>query len=385
MGARFFVAAALAVSVVVLFTSGVLAQDDSPEAGPLRPDLPLEREATETPLDDEDDHDGDGSDTGGTQPKPTDPPTEQRPTDPSAEFFDEVIEAAEVIFVIDRTGSMRWPSKLSIVGEDGEPVNNARKYHVARIELIKAIGELAENMKFAIVCFSTGGCTSSSLDSHWSYGGGGHIQGTWSAWPPAGGMPAPLGYHRTDRSNLPVWPSSKTLIEATEVNKKAAVAWTTQRLSDWEVTGGTCTYDGMSAALKMVTPPPPGKGPHGEARKSATAVYLLTDGAPTHILTVAYGLCRVYGSYDAGEVANDSTYSDDCMGLTKSKVLAENIHNARIYTLGMGMNMAAPNGYVWNQAKNGWDCFPTEFNDKCRRFLTELAEATGGHYREISR
>ena len=185
-------------------------------------------------------------------------------------------------------------------------------------------------------------------------------------------------------SNLPVWPTTKTLVEATDANKNSAIAWATARLSDFEVTGGTCTYDGMSVALKMVTPPPPGKGPGGEPKKSATGIYLLTDGAPTHILTVAYGLCRVYGSYDAGQVANDSTYSDTCMGLTKSKILAENIHRARIYTLGMGMNMAAPNGHVWNQAKKAWDIYPTEFNDKCRKFLTELAEATGGHYREVS-
>ena len=98
----------------------------------------------------------------------------------------------------------------------------------------------------------------------------------------------------------------------------------------------------------------------------------------------SFGLCRVWGSYDAGQVATDATYSADCMALSKSKILAENSHNARIYTLGMGMNMAAPNGYVWNEGKKNWDFYPTEFNDRCRKFLTELAEATGGHYREVS-
>jgi hypothetical protein len=50
----------------------------------------------------------------------------------------------------------------------------------------------------------------------------------------------------------------------------------------------------------------------------------------------------------------------------------------------MGMNMACPNAKVWNPTKMGWDMYPTEFNDKCRKFLTDLAEATGGHYREVS-
>jgi hypothetical protein len=375
MGARFIVGAALACAAVLLFLNEAVSQDKGPDADPLKPDLPLERHVSEAPPDDDK-----GTGTDNPDPEPIEDPL----PDPTFDFFDEEIEAAEVIFVIDRTGSMRWPSRLSIVGEDGKPVNNARKYDVVRIELVKAISELAENIKFAVVCFSTGGCTSSSLDPNWSYGGGGHMQGTWSAWPPASGTPAPLGYHRTDRSNTPVWPPARALVPANSKNKASATAWAQQRLSDSEVTGGTCTYDGMSVALKMVSPAPPGKGPGGEPKSSATAIYLLTDGAPTHIQTVAYGLCRVWGSYDAGQIARDATYSADCMALTKSNVLAENAYKARIYTLGMGMNMAAPNGYVWNQGKKDWDFYPTEFNDKCRKFLTELAEATGGHYREVS-
>jgi hypothetical protein len=130
----------------------------------------------------------------------------------------------------------------------------------------------------------------------------------------------------------------------------------------------------MSVGLKMVSPPE--SGGSGE-EKSVTAVYLLTDGAPTHIDST-----RLY--YPSGYSMNDGTWEQQCMDLTKAKVLAENIYNATIYTLGMGMNMAAPNCYVWNPGKNGWDFYPTQFNDLCRKFLSELAEATGGHYREVS-
>jgi hypothetical protein len=381
---RLFVTAALTAAVVIVLLGYVSAQDSSETTKGLKPDLPLEKPIPESAEDPPEEQEPPETPPGEEEPPGEPPAEEEPPANPPPEFFEEPIEVAEVIFVIDRTGSMRWPSKMSVVDESGNPINNARKYDVARIELIKAINSLAENMKFALVGFSTGGRTSSSTDSNWSSGGGGHIQGTWRNWPPANGMPAPLGRHRNDRSNLPIWPSTKSLVPATADNKAQAVSWAQQRLSNAEVTGGTCTYDGMSVALKMVTPPPPGTGPGGEPKKSATGIYLLTDGAPTHILTVAYGLCRVWGSYDAGQIARDATYGQDCMNLTKSKVLAENVYNARIYTLGMGMNMAAPNGYVWNPTKSDWDYYATEFNDKCRKFLTDLAEATGGHYREVS-
>jgi hypothetical protein len=383
----FLVTAALAAALLVVSAGPVAAQDNGDPAAGLKPDLPLEKPMPETADDPEEDDDGDESgEVPGEGPPQEKPPEEDPPQNPPPEFFDEPIEEAEVIFVIDRTGSMRWPSKMSVVDESGNPVNNAKKYEVARIELIKAISNLSENIKFAMVGFSTRGCSSSSRDTNWASGGGGQIGGRWRSWPPKYGEPSPLGYHMKHGSNIPVWPSSKELVTANADNKASATSWAQQRLSGshTEVSGGTCTHDGMSAALKMVSAAPPGKGPGGEPKKSATAIYLLTDGAPTHIEGVAYCLCRVYGSYDAGEVANDGTWTLTCMDLTKSKILAENVHHATIYTLGMGMNMAHPNAYVWNPGKMNWDVHPTAYNDHCRKFLTELAEATGGHYREVS-
>jgi hypothetical protein len=375
---------ALAAAISFMLFNQAWAQDSGESTTPLKPDLPLEKPVPEVP---EEEEPPPQDVPPQTVPEPTQqtPPEEEPPSNPPPEFFEEPIEVAEVIFVVDRTGSMRWPSNMSVVDEGGNPVNNATKYDVARIELIKAINTLAENTKFAIVGFSTMPYpTTLSFDTNWLDGGGGHVLGQWTAWPPAQGQPAPIGYHAIYGSSLPVWPASKTLVEASATNKANAITWAQARLSDAEVTGGTCTFDGMDIALKMVTPPPPGMGPGGEPKKSATGIYLLTDGAPTHIQGVAYGLCRVTGSYDAGQVQNDATFEQNCMALTKTKILAANVHNARIYTLGMGMNLACPNAHVWNPASSSFDFFPTQYNDKCRQFLTELAEATGGHYREVS-
>ena len=128
------VAAVLAVLIVLL---GYAGAQDKGETTPVKPDLPLEKplpEETEEP--EEEEAPGEGE----TPPnEEQEPPEEEGPENPPTEFFEEPIETAEVIFVIDRTGSMRWPSKMSVVDEGGNPVNNAAKYDVARIELVKAI------------------------------------------------------------------------------------------------------------------------------------------------------------------------------------------------------------------------------------------------------
>ena len=383
---RLFIAVAIVGALLVLLTGAATAQDKGTTT-PLKPDLPLEKplpEDTEEPKEDE--KPPDEEDT--APPEDEVPPEEEGPENPPVEFFEEPIEAAEVLFVIDRTGSMRWPSKMSVVDEGGNPVNNAAKVDVARIELIKAINNLEENIKFAMVCFSTAShYVSGSIDPNYSRGS----PGRWTSWPPAQGQPAPFGWHSQAASDLPVWPDSKTLVPATPDNKSSATAWAQQRLPSpgadpgcTQVRGGTCTHDGMATGLKMVSAPPPGVGPGGEKKKSATAVYLLTDGAPTHLGGAAYCLCQVITTYDSGNVRNAGTWEAQCMDLTKAKILAENIHNAVIYTLGMGMNMSCPNAHVWNPGTMSWDIYPTAYNDKCRKFLTEVAESTGGHYREVS-
>jgi hypothetical protein len=291
----------------------------------------------------------------------------------TGDLFGQPIQTDEIIFVIDRTGSMTKTATITIEDENGNPVVNPLKIEVARIGTVKSIMGLDEDAKFAIVGFSTGNTSGATIDTNW-VSDGTSIGGHWSAWPPAQGEPAPLGYHQTALDNTVVYPASKQMVRATDAEKTAAIAWCNQRFTSAESSGGTCTYDGMSEALKMVIPPPPGPG------TSDTCVYLLTDGSPSFINGLAYSLIRFTAPPD-GMI--DATWVQPCMDLTKSKILSENIRQARIFTAGLGMNDSCANAYVWNPAKNDWDFYPTEYNNRCRQFLSELAAATGGTYNEI--
>jgi len=356
---------ALLAALLIMFSYA--GAQDKGSTTPLKPDLPLEKPLPEDPEEPEEDEEA--PEEGELPPQQGEEPPEEEPQSPPPEFFEEPIETGEVIFVIDRTGSMSWPSKMSVTDENGNPVNNCSKIDVARIELIKTLKDLAENMKFAIVGYSAP-VQSMVVDSNWS-----DATIKWITFPPAQGEPAPVGRHCQAQNNLPVWPASKSLVKATPENKAAAIGWAQGWMTTMTVGGNTSIYDGMSVALKMVSPPAPGGG--GE-KKSPTAIYLLTDGAPNVIGVVVYGSVGISGW------GSDETWGLTCMGLTKTKILAENVHQATIYTLGIGMNMACPNARVWNQGTNSFDFYPTQYNDHCRKFLTELAEATGGHYREVS-
>jgi hypothetical protein len=364
----------VALAVAILLLIGPAAAQDKGSEAPLNPDLPLEKPVPEAPPDEPPPDEEPPPEQAPPEQAPPEeaPPEEKPPENPPPEFFDEPIETGEVIFVIDRTGSMSWPSKMSVTDENGNPINNCAKVDVARIELIKTINELGDNMKFALVGYSAP-VQSMVRDSNWS-----DATISWTTWPPAQGEPAPCGRHAIAQNMLPVWPSTKTLVKATPENKGSAISWAQSYLSISTVNGNTSIYDGMSVGLKMVSAAPPGAGPGGEPKKSATAIYLLTDGSPNVIGTTVYGCIGMSGW------GSDETWTVQCMALTKSKILAENVHRATIYTLGIGMNMACPNARVWSTTKKAFDLYPTEYNDKCRKFLTELAEATGGHYREVS-
>jgi hypothetical protein len=371
---RLFVICALAAAVLIILIGYTGAQDKS-NTTHLKPDLPLEKPVPESADDPPEEKEQQKEPPPEEEiPPPNEdppedpPPNEEPPENPPPEFFEEPIEAAEVIFVIDRTGSMSWAAKLSVVDDEtGRPLRDANKIDVARIELINTIKNLAETVKFAIVGYS---CTSQgkpTYDTNWN-----EALRKWDAWPPAQEEPAPWGKHVSlGKDELPVWPRSKVLVEATPENKASAITWAKTMLIRDKARGLTCIYSGMSVVLKMVSPP------KGKSKKSPTAVYLLTDGAPTHVDTA-----KMY--FPSSMCNNDATWEQQCMDLTRAKVLAENTRNATIYTLGMGMDMSCPEAHVWNPAKNDWDYYPTEFNDRCRKFLTDLAEATGGHYREVS-
>ena len=155
---------AVAAAFLVLWLGTAFAQE-VPAAG-VKPDLPLDQPAP--PADDNDDEDQPPED-----PPPDDPPPQddEDPENPPPEFFDEPVEASNVVFVVDRTGSMNWSSSLSIEDEEGNPINNAKKITVARMELIKAIQGLSEDIYFGIVGYSSKDPSTRSTDPNWNGGG----------------------------------------------------------------------------------------------------------------------------------------------------------------------------------------------------------------------
>ncbi len=367
---RLFIVVVLSAGLLMLLLGSAPAQETPEKADGLKPDLPLEKPVPEAPP--EEPPEEEPTDPPGEEPPGEEPP-EEPPQDPPPEFFDEPIEAGEVIFVIDRTSSMEWPSKMSVVDKDGKVYNNAAKIDVARIELVKALNDLSDSMKFAMVGFSTGRSTSYSIDANWS--------GRWTKWPPANGVPAPFGYHIQYVNDLPVWPATKSLVKATQPNKTSAIAWAQTYLTLSTIHGGTDTDAGMAEAMKMITPAPPGVGPGGEPKKSPTAIYLLTDGAPTGVGGKRNSFTGILNT----SVWGDGTWQQYGLDLTKANIIAKNVHRAVIYTLGIGMDNSCANMYDWNPATMNWAYKGNVYCDKCRQFLTQLAEATGGHYREVSK
>jgi len=303
-------AVALVAAFLLLWLSPSVAQDTPPSG--VKPDLPLAPTGTPTPPPDKDKED----DPPEATPEPD--KDEEDPENPPPEFFDEPIESENVVFVVDRTGSMAWKSSLSVEGEDGKTVNNAKKIDVARIELIKCINDLSEDMKFGIV-----------------------------------------GYAYTGGDKISVWPSTKQIVPATPENKKKATMWAEIEFATHNAYGGTNIYDAMAAGIKLAGTGGggPAAGP-GPGKKKRTTIFLLTDGAPNYILGVCYwpSVKRV----------------EECMELTKVKVTADNIERHIINTLGMGMDSA------WSSNAS------SPLNDRCRKFLIELADMNDGHYREVS-
>jgi pSer/pThr/pTyr-binding forkhead associated (FHA) protein len=241
-------------------------------------------------------------------------------------FFGKPIETGEVIFVIDRTGSMARPTKRSSFDESGLPVNNPMKIDVARNELIRSIRNLSANTKFAVICYSTFG--------------------------------------------ISVWPREKVLVAAGALNKLSAVSWVQSNLGLANARGGTNTADAVSAALKMATLPA------SEGAKSPTGIYVLTDGAPTTVNGRHF--VHIAGMHANGQVKETWDRGEECIKLTKSAILGANIFNARIFTLGIGMDMAVP-----HPIKNGKDIGDAA-NEQCRQFLRDIAKSAGGRYREVS-
>lgn len=141
--------------------------------------------------------------------------------EPPVEFFDEEIDADKVVYVLDKTGSMRWSVGHAITDENGNVINNPSKWQHLLVEFKKSVLALSENAKFSVVVYS---CDITNLRQ---------------ATPPRVGWMAdavPLIYT--------LWNEVKP---ATAANKATAVSW----VSGFNPWGGTPIHDGLKAALRV--------------------------------------------------------------------------------------------------------------------------------------
>jgi len=230
-----------------------------------------------------------------TTPKPPDrfdnaidinPPDERPPTVP-VDIFETPIpmEADEIIFVLDRTGSMAYSFNGRVIDLEGNQVFGATKMEAVNLELKRAIMNLSENIKFNISYYA----------HRWGTGSGGH--------PVYTPMPGPEPASHTDppgsEPDVVTW--QQQLMQANGQNKAAAFAWIDAKGTP---NGCTCISDGCV---------------DGGLAFDAKTVVLLTDGWPnTFRRTIYYS---DFG-YDVDYVFNR----------TKAEIKAANTDNATIHT-----------------------------------------------------
>ncbi|HEX5138804.1 MAG TPA: hypothetical protein VFY93_17675 [Planctomycetota bacterium] len=149
-----------------------------------------------------------------------------------AEFYGIETRSNRIVFVLDRSHSMRLPvpRKGPVTGgkgEEGVPGNT--KLEVARNQLARTIGKLAPDVKFNVIFFG---------------------------------------------AKCQAWHEPPGLLAATAENKRAAVGW----FEEIPPEGSTATFDALALALQYAKV---GGGKSSTDPAGADTIYLLSDGAPT--------------------------------------------------------------------------------------------------------
>jgi hypothetical protein len=149
-----------------------------------------------------------------------------------AEFYGIATRSNRIVFVLDRSGSMKEPvpHRGPITGPGADRVPGRTKLEVAKNQLARTIRSLAIDVRFAVVFYS---------------------------------------------GDVHVWEKPPTLLPATPENKKAAVDWFTKL----EPEGSTLIFDALHRALRYASVGRGGKSPTDVA--GADTIFLLSDGAPT--------------------------------------------------------------------------------------------------------
>jgi len=194
---------------LVLLCGDLYAQDnDKPTAPAEKVDLPVEK-PTDAPGDsEEEEEDQEG--------EPPEDDEEDEDEEPPIEFFDEEIDADTVVYVIDKTGSMRGRVGHPITDEKGNVINNPTKWQMIVAEFRKSVLALSENTRFSAVVYSA------------------HT--TVLSWSP---LNAP--------STLSIYTWSKVLKKATPENKASAISW----IGGFSPGGTTPIWDAMKTAFEI--------------------------------------------------------------------------------------------------------------------------------------
>ena len=79
---------------------------------------------------------------------------EDEDEEPPIEFFDEEIESDSVVYVMDKTGSMRGRVGHPITDENGKVIQYPTKWQHIMAEFRKSVLALSDNVKFSAVVYS---------------------------------------------------------------------------------------------------------------------------------------------------------------------------------------------------------------------------------------
>jgi hypothetical protein len=249
---------------------------------------------------------------------------EEEDVEPVTEFMETPFEADEVVFCVDRTGSMAWPFKYPVIDEEGNKVFAPDKMKATVIEMKKTITSFSDNVKFNMVFWA----------HRWgrSYG-----QGHWVYTPSPGPEPANHWDPPGSDPDAITWQKAGN-VSATDSMKHAAFRWIDQHAIP---NGCTPLSDGCIAALGV-----PG----------VKTILLLTDGFPqTFRQTIYYA--------DWGSTA----LKQSCMNRSRQEIKAANTEGVIIHTFFLPYN--DPSGNTKNAL--------------CRQLLQRIAADNGGQFTEV--
>jgi hypothetical protein len=283
----------------------------------------------------EPDRDNSGHETGdplltGPEDQPPDEPPEEEEL-AEFEIWGTLIEADEVIFCLDRTGSMNWPYTKPVVDLEGNMVPNATKMQAVVMETKRAITKFSDNIKFNVV--------------FWAH--------RYGRTPNSGhpiSLPGPEGPNHYDPPDSDpdaiIWRPGGC-VEAVSANKMAAFQWI-----DASAVCNGCTpiSDGCKAALNV-----PG----------AKTVLLLSDGFPNTFQETLYAADQMAWAAYGVDIAANRQY---CVNRTKQEIRQANgAKNCTIHTF-----FILYNSYT-----------DPDLDPLCRKLMQDIAAENHGQYTEI--